>query len=167
MTVVLRSIRVADTPQIAALNAAAVPAVSPTTEGELGVLLGFSHLAVVAVDEAAEASVLGFLICMKPGSEYASENYRYFESRGIDHLYVDRIVVADGVRGLGIGRQLYDAVFELARVEDRSEVTCEVNLDPPNPESLAFHARLGFERIGEQATKNATVTVALLAARAT
>lgn len=167
MTVVLRSIRPADIPQIAVLNTAAVPAVSPATEGELGVLLGFSHLAVVAVDDAAEASVLGFLLCMAPGSEYASENYRYFESRGIDHLYVDRIVVADGARGLGIGSQLYDSVFDRARGEGRQEVTCEVNLDPPNPESLAFHARLGFERIGEQATKNATVTVALLAARAT
>lgn len=167
MTVVLRSIRSADIPQISMLNAAAVPAVSPATESELGVLLGFSHLAVVAVDDAAEPFVLGFLICMKPGSEYASENYRYFESRGIDHLYVDRIVVADGARGLGIGRKLYEAVFELAQAEGRMEVTCEVNLDPPNPESLAFHARLGFERVGEQTTKNATVTVALLAARAT
>lgn len=164
MTAVLRSVRPTDIPRIGMLNAAAVPAVSPATEVDLGALLEFSHLAVVAVDDAAEASVLGFLICMQPGSDYASENYRYFESRGIDHLYVDRIVVADGARGLGIGRQLYDAVFELARMEGRSEVTCEVNLDPPNPESLAFHARLGFERVGEQATKNATVTVALLAA---
>jgi predicted GNAT superfamily acetyltransferase len=164
MPVVLRSIRPADIPQIAVLNAAAVPAVSPATESELGVLLGFSHLAIVAVDDSADAPLVGFLICMQPGSDYASENYRYFESRGIDHLYVDRIVVADGARGLGIGRQLYDSAFELAQAEGRAEVTCEVNLDPPNPESLAFHARLGFERIGEQATKNATVTVALLAA---
>jgi predicted GNAT superfamily acetyltransferase len=43
-------------------------------------------------------------------------------------------------------------------------VTCEVNLDPPNPESLAFHARLGFARVGEQETKGGSVTVALLAA---
>lgn len=161
---ILRSVRAADMPQIAALNRAAVPAVSPATESELGELLEFSHLAVVAVDTAEEALVLGFLLCMKPGSEYLSENYRYFESRGIDHLYVDRIVVSDVSRGLGIGRQLYDSVFERAREEGRREVTCEVNLDPPNPESLAFHARLGFERVGEQVTKNATVTVALLAA---
>jgi hypothetical protein len=29
---------------------------------------------------------------------------------------------------------------------------------------LVFHARLGFERVGEQATKGGSVTVALLAA---
>ncbi len=164
MAFVLRAIVSADIPQITVLNAAAVPAVSPATEVEMGALLEFGHLAIVAVDDSADAPLLGFLLCMQPGSDYASENYRYFESRGIDHLYVDRIVVADGARGLGIGRQLYNAVFELARAEGRREVTCEVNLDPPNPESLAFHARLGFERVGEQATKSATVTVALLAA---
>jgi predicted GNAT superfamily acetyltransferase len=165
MTVVLRPIVPADIPQITVLNAAAVPAVSPAAEDELGALIKLSHLAIVAVDGSADAPLLGFLICMQPGSAYASENYRYFESRGIDHLYVDRIVVAEDARGLGIGRQLYDSVFELARAEGRREVTCEVNLDPPNPESLAFHARLGFVRVGEQVTKSATVTVALLAAQ--
>ena len=41
-------------------------------------------------------------------------------------------------------------------------MTCEVNLEPPNPESLAFHDRLGFGRVGEQATKGGSVVVALL-----
>ena len=31
----------------------------------------------------------------------------------------------------------------------RSGLACEVNLDPPNPGSLAFHARLGFRPVGE------------------
>jgi predicted GNAT superfamily acetyltransferase len=43
------------------------------------------------------------------------------------------------------------------------EVTCEVNLEPPNPRSLAFHDRLGFVQVGELVTKNDTITVALLA----
>lgn len=108
--------------------------------------------------------LLAFLIGLRPGNAYASENYRYFEARGNDYLYVDRIVVAEAARGRRVGRQLYDAVFDLARAEGRAEVDCEVNLDPPNPGSLAFHARLGFERVGEQPTKGGTVTVALLAA---
>ena len=28
---------------------------------------------------------------------------------------------------------------------------CEVNLAPPNPESLKFHARIGFREVGRQA----------------
>ena len=43
-------------------------------------------------------------------------------------------------------------------------MTCEVNIEPPNPASLAFHARMGFDRVGEQSTKGGEVVVALLAA---
>ncbi|MHB1172620.1 MAG: GNAT family N-acetyltransferase [Lacisediminihabitans sp.] len=159
----LRDLTAADIPLLLDLNNAAAPAVPMTSQSEMAVLLKLSDVSLAAVDEADDR-LLGFVLGMKPGSDYQSENYRYFESRGTDHLYVDRIVVAEVARGRGIGRQLYAAVFDLARAEARPEVTCEVNLDPPNPESLAFHARLGFQRIGEQATKNATVTVALLAA---
>lgn len=41
-------------------------------------------------------------------------------------------------------------------------LTCEVNLEPPNPHSLAFHHRLGFTQVGEQVTTRGTVRVALL-----
>ena len=112
----------------------------------------------------ADETLIGFVIGMRAGAAYASENYRFFDARSSDFLYVDRIVIDDPQRGAGIGRALYEAVFELARKEALREVTCEVNLDPPNPGSLAFHARLGFERIGEQETKGGSVTVALLAA---
>lgn len=45
-----------------------------------------------------------------------------------------------------------------------AEATREVNLDPPKPGSLAFHRRLGFASVGEQATTGGSVTVTLLAA---
>ncbi len=126
-------------------------------------LIGLSSLALVGV--GADDRVHGFLIAVDPGSAYESENYRFFEDRGIPHLYVDRIVVDSDARGSGIGRLLYAAVFERARSAGLAEVTCEVNLEPPNPESLAFHARLGFTQIAEQRTKGGTIRVALLAAR--
>ncbi len=107
--------------------------------------------------------LVGFVIGMHSGADYASENYRFFDARSSDFLYVDRIVIDAERRGAGIGRALYEAVFDLARTGRLREVTCEVNLNPPNPESLAFHARLGFTRVGEQETKNGSVTVALLA----
>ena len=108
--------------------------------------------------------LIGFVIGMRSGADYSSENYRFFEARSSDFLYVDRIVIDGSRRGAGTGRALYEAVFQLARDEGQREVTCEVNLDPPNPESLAFHARMGFQRVGEQETKNGSVTVVLLAA---
>lgn len=162
--VILRDVTPADFPQLVTLNNAAYPAVPIVTADELAALVNTSDYAYVAVAEALPADVLGTVIGMRPGANYDSENYRWFDARSDNFLYVDRIVVADGMRGAGIGRILYEGVFALAASEHRAEVTCEVNLIPANPESLAFHARLGFERVGEQDTKDGSVRVALLAA---
>lgn len=151
----------ADIPRLVELNDAAAPAVPITSEAQMAVLLEAAGFTLAAREGD---TLIGFVIGMRAGSDYPSENYRFFDARSSDFLYVDRIVIDGSRRGAGTGRALYSAVFELARVDGMREVTCEVNLDPPNPESLAFHSRLGFRRIGEQATKNGSVTVALLAA---
>ena len=154
------ALTLADVPRLVELNDAASPAVPITSETQMAALLGAAGFTLAARDDD---TLVGFVIGMHPGAEYASENYRFFDARSVDFLYVDRIVIDGERRGAGIGRALYEAVFELARTGGLREVTCEVNLDPPNPESLAFHARLGFARVGEQETKNGSVTVVLLA----
>ena len=150
-----------DIDRLVELNSAAYPAVPITDPTEMGALLAGAGFTLAAREGD---TMVGFVIGMRPGSKYNSENYRWFDSRGTDFLYVDRIVIDQASRGSGIGRMLYTRVFEMAEAEGRAEVTCEVNLQPPNPESLAFHDRLGFSRVGEQATKNGSVVVALLAA---
>lgn len=166
MPVVLRELEPADLPAVAALNDDAVPAVPMTDEDEMALLTAIASLAVVAVDDHDLAQPLGFLIAMDPDTDYASENFRFFQRRGSDFLYVDRIVIGGERRGTGIGRLLYGAAFDRARVDGRTEVTCEVNLRPANPRSLWFHEALGFTRVGEQETKGGSVRVALLAAPA-
>jgi hypothetical protein len=60
---------------------------------------------------------------------------------------MDRIVVAPGLRGTGVGRALSERVF--AGAEARGvPVPWEVNRRPPDPGSEAFHAALGFAEIG-------------------
>lgn len=157
----LRPLVSADAPALVALNDAAHPAVPITTVDEMRALLRLAGLALALERDGA---LVGFVIAMRPGAAYASENYRWFEARGSGHVYVDRIVVAESERGRGLGPVLYDAVFAEARRLGHGEVTCEVNLDPPNPGSLAFHSRLGFQQVGTQATKGGSVVVALLAA---
>jgi predicted GNAT superfamily acetyltransferase len=160
----LRPLTPADAPQLTELNNAAVPAVPEMTEEDLDALREMADVALAVVDDTQPQRVLGFVLAMHPGSPYDSENYRWFEQRGGNGLYVDRIVVDAAQRGRGLGQVLYASVFGAAEAEGRSEVTCEVNIDPPNPGSLAFHSRLGFAEVGRQSTKGGSVVVALLAA---
>jgi predicted GNAT superfamily acetyltransferase len=165
VAVVLRELDSADLPAVVDLNNDAVPAVPLVDEDEMAMLTAFASLAVVAVDEDDLRTPLGFLLAIDPGSDYTSENYRWFAGRSQDFLYVDRIVIGGERRGAGIGRLLYGAVFDKARTDGRKVVTCEVNVKPPNPRSMGFHTSLGFQAVGEQATKGGAVHVALLAAR--
>jgi len=153
-----------DVPALVALNDSAYPAVPITSADAMRELLG--HADVAAAIER-EGCIVGFVVTLGQGADYDSENYRFFSKRGVDSRYVDRIVIAETERGGGLGLALYRLIFAAARAEGRAEVTCEVNLDPPNPGSLAFHERLGFVSVGTQATKGGAVTVTLLAAPAT
>ncbi|AYF99558.1 GNAT family N-acetyltransferase [Protaetiibacter intestinalis] len=157
----MRPVAVGDLAALVAINDAATPAVPVTPPDEFASLVADSTLALVAERDAVP---VGFVLAMVPGLDYASENYRFFSARSDDFLYIDRIVLAPAARGAGLGRELYGRVFDAARARGASEVTCEVNVEPPNPESLAFHAAMGFAEVGRQATKGGAIVVALLAA---
>jgi uncharacterized protein len=140
---------------VVSLNREAAPAMGDVDTGFFQVLGPFAAPFLVA----EEASLVAFLIAFPPGVPYESENYRWFSGRFEDFLYIDRIAVTAAWRGRGVGGLLYDAVM------GRSPTTilcCEVNLRPPNPESLAFHQRLGFRVVGEQDTEGGRKRVALL-----
>jgi hypothetical protein len=122
-------------------------------------------LALVAVDdEGADAGPAGVVLVLAPGADYDSPNYRWFCEHYDDFRYVDRIAVASSAHRSGLGRRLYGAVFDHARAGGAPWVTAEVNLEPPNPGSLAFHHRLGFREVGQQDTYGGSVRVSLLAA---
>jgi phosphinothricin acetyltransferase len=56
------------------------------------------------------------------------------------------IYCAPGAQGQGIGRALYDALFEALRAEDIHSFIAGVTL--PNPASVALHQRCGFTLSG-------------------
>jgi hypothetical protein len=143
---------------ILALNNAAVPAVNGLGATDLLELARMGAVRV-AVDGA---ELLGAVVTLGPGRPYDSLNYAWFVERYDDFLYIDRVVVAPAARGRGVGRLLYEDVIGQARREQRPRVASEVNVDPPNPVSHAFHARLGFEPVAERLNEREGKVVAMM-----
>ena len=88
-----------------------------------------------------------FILCFDQDAGYDSPNFLWFRERYPRFVYVDRVVVAAKARGRGHARRLYEDLFDHVRRAGHAVVTCEVNADPPNPASDAFHAALGFAEV--------------------
>ena len=159
MTTVIEPATGADLSAVLAINQACVPHVSSIPLEELRDLARQAcHFTVVRAD----GKVVGFMLALGPGQHYESLNYRWFSEHYGNFVYVDRIAFASGFRGAGLGRKLYDHL-EREYKGRVPVITCEVNLLPPNPDSLAFHKRLGFEEVGQQDTEGGRKRVSLLA----
>ena len=91
---------------------------------------------------------IAFLLAFDNSDRYDGEHFLWFRARLDNFLYVDRVVVAEGHRRRGLARLLYEDLFVRAQLLGRSTIVCEVNHQPPNPSSDAFHAALGFVEIG-------------------
>jgi len=157
---IIRSIRQDDLPTILKLNNANLPAVSLLDLDELESDLEVAeHALVIVADE-----VLGFCVTFPSGLDVdLGTNYKWFSDRYDDFLYLDRVVIDAAHRSRGLGEALYREVERRMRSEGRTtRFTCEVNLQPRNEGSLRFHARLGFEQVGEQQAKPGII-VAMLA----
>lgn len=133
----------ADETALLALNNAHAAELSELDTHELRRLLSIALTARVIGD--AEA----FLLTFDQDADYRSPNFLWFRERYERFAYVDRIVVAPTARRGGHARRLYEELFAIARAAGHTRVCCEVNSDPPNPISDAFHARLGFIVCGE------------------
>ena len=158
---VIRPLVDSDIEKVTELNNEAYPAVpKATVEDMAGFVDTFDWCMVVERD----SEVVGFVMAVEPGKDYDSENYRFFESRGFPHFYIDRVVLGEAARGKGLGKHLYGELFDEARKRGYQRITCEVNLKPENPVSLAFHHTMGFVGVGVQDTKGGDVTVQLLEA---
>ncbi|KCZ47099.1 MULTISPECIES: GNAT family N-acetyltransferase [unclassified Hyphomonas] len=146
--ITIRAYAPADLPALHAINEQGVPGVSRETPEDLAKWLSLSEC-LVAVGE--DGQPVGFLNLVPPGTAaYTSDNLRWFEARGGNVNYVDRIAIDARARGQRIGEALYQAVFAVCAGR-YDAIGCEVNRLPPNPGSLRFHKRLGFEEVGGQA----------------
>ncbi len=119
------------------------------------------------VGEAFMAERIGqteaLLLAFDQAADYDSPNFLWFRERFPRFVYVDRIVVAGEARGRGHARRLYQLLFERARAAGHERIVCEVNSNPPNPASDAFHADLGFVAVGTGELHGGEKTVTYLA----
>jgi len=94
-----------------------------------------------------EDEIVGYIICMREGSAYGSENYKFFTQRLKKFLYVDRVAIDEQHRRAGLGQAIYEDIFAQA-ISDSLPIALEVNTQPVNQPSLNFHEKMGFDRIG-------------------
>lgn len=126
------------------LHAAAVNALSAPDFAAL-VAASFSARMI----EGADGAPAAFLLALSHETPAQGPNHGWFLQHFPAFAYVDRVVVAEDAQGQGLGRALYADLRAQARGAGLATLACEVNLDPPNPGSMAFHERLGFRPAGE------------------
>jgi predicted GNAT superfamily acetyltransferase len=135
---------------IEAVDLAAILALNNGHEREIGLIDAGGLARLLSV--AAHARVIGaadaFLIALDQETPPQGPNHSWFLARRPRFLYIDRVCVAPHARQQGLARALYLDAFAVARARGLPIVCCEVNLDPPNPASDAFHAALGFSEAG-------------------
>jgi uncharacterized protein len=122
----------------------------------------FAALMRIAYFVEAMPDGSAFLLAFDQDSDYDSENFLWFRARYTRFIYIDRVVVEQAARGQGLAKKLYADLFNVARVDGHSRIVCEVNSDPPNPASDAFHASLNFSEVGAQTLSTADKSVRYL-----
>lgn len=130
------------------LNEAALPAVNTHTADSFATLIAQADRSWV-VD--AGGTLAGLLVSFGPGATYQSAHYRWLQERFENFRYVDRVIISPDHQRLGLGSKLYSALEQHARDAGAGRLLCEVNVEPPNPQSVAFHTRSGWTPIEDRA----------------
>lgn len=116
--------------------------------------VGLQTLVHTAFRAAYVGAGNAMLIAFDQSGNYSSPNFLWFRERFDRFIYVDRVVTAPHARGMGLARALYNDIFEHALAAGHTRIVCEVNSDPPNHGSDAFHAALGFHEAGSAVLDN-------------
>ena len=145
----IRAITPADLDRILAINEANVPEVGSVDAARMAWLFDHSPIASAV---ALAGSIVGFCLVMPSDAPYDSVNFRWFTERYDDFMYLDRVAFDAEAQGRGLGTLLYADVDRQLAELGVERLALEVNVDPPNEPSLAFHARRGFTEVGQQDT---------------
>lgn len=95
------------------------------------------------------------LVAFDETAPYDNPNFNWLKARFERFVYIDRVVVA--VNGRGHARALYEELMEAAKGAGQERLVCEINVEPPNPGSVAFHEKMGFREVGRAKLDNGKV----------
>ncbi len=129
-----------DNDAVLALNNAHAVETSVLTLGGLTALRAQAFVAA-----GVERGAAAFLIALADTAAYDNPNFAWYGARFDRFVYIDRVITAPHARGRGLARALYAHLFARATQAGHARIVCEVNAEPPNPISQAFHDALGFE----------------------
>ncbi len=149
----------ADLAGLLELNESNVPHVNSIDRKQMAEFLGYANQFEKVVESG---EVAGFVVALEAGAGYESMNYRWFVDHLSDFLYIDRIMVSPDFRRRGVASLLYQHLATQAQAAGLSSLCCEVNLVPPNPDSMRLHLGLGFAQRATQATEGGRKEVSLL-----
>lgn len=158
MALAIRDVTQSDLAAVLALNNGAGDGILPLDQATLQYFFGHADYFRVA---EVDGVIAGFLIALRENADYPSCNYRWFAEREPSFVYIDRIVVAPGRRGSGLGRVFYCDVQSYSEVRVPC-LTCEVFLEPRNDAALLFHGSFGFTEVGQQVMPHNGRRVSLL-----
>jgi predicted GNAT superfamily acetyltransferase len=122
----------------------------------------FDRMIASAVVATFIAPGAAFLLAFEQSDDYDGGHFLWFRSRFEKFIYIDRVVVAAPYRRHGLGRLLYADLFRRAERLGHTHIVCEVNSQPPNPISDAFHAAEGFSEVGTAVIDGGAKTVRYL-----
>ncbi len=154
----IRPYSAGDEAAILDLNKHSVHFLSPMDKSRFAELRAMARLLWLA---ESRGEVVAFLLGFSEGAAYDSVNYRWFSRRLKNFFYIDRIVVSDKVRSLGVGRSIYAKLESWALQQGFDWLAAEVDIEPPNTGSLRFHDRQQFVEVARQTAGVQRKTVSL------
>jgi uncharacterized protein len=141
----VRPLEAVDLPAVVALNNAHAAELGLVDAGRLARLFAVAALAT-AIGPSGDPDA--FLLAFDERTPAQGANHGWFLARHARFLYVDRVCVHARARRRGLARALYADLMATAARRGTPLICCEVNVDPPNPASDAFHETVGFAEVG-------------------
>lgn len=146
--VTLRTTEAADLDQVVNLNNTEASVIDEMTRESLSAIL--EKAAYVRVADL-NGEIVGLLVGYHSDDDFDCEAMSWFRPRHSNFFFIERIVVSDHARRMGLGGALYDDLSEFASRRNSEIMTCTVSVRPRNEPALAFHKRQGFRAVGEAA----------------